>query len=255
MRTEIFVVSLPGATARRERMRSLLQDQPLPWRFLDARVGAGSLPFDERSSRIGCGRVLTIAERGCFASHYQAWTTVIKEGLDQVIILEDDVFVDWNGLAPFWSDDMASLGIDYLRLSSKRQPVTREIGWLHGRRLTQYLGYCYGTQGYVLTRTGAERFRSAVKVVDRPIDDFMDRSWVHGIETLGVYPPLVMELAVPSTIGDQTRYATNPFSWPDLAARMSERAWDKARRLAHVGRELSPLSRVRRSDLPVRGFR
>src|SRR5262249_51227961 len=147
----------------------------------------------------------TQAEIGCFVSHFRVWKHFLATSADQLLVLEDDVFVDWNAVRPLLERRLPS-HIDYLRLFAKRAAPSRELGWLLGRRLIQYLHYSYGTQAYLLTRDGALRFVRAASEIARPIDDFMDRAWDHGIPNLAWFPFPVLELSHESTIGGVERF-------------------------------------------------
>lgn len=36
-------------------------------------------------------RVMTLGEIGCFLSHYKIWERMVDEGLEEVLVLEDDI--------------------------------------------------------------------------------------------------------------------------------------------------------------------
>jgi glycosyl transferase family 25 len=77
--------------------------------------------------------------------------------------------------------------------------------------LLRLLGHAYGTQGYVITRVGAERLMAACRDIRRPIDDQMDRFWEHGVPNLAIFPFPIMEEAVPSAIGMARFEAESPY--------------------------------------------
>jgi glycosyl transferase family 25 len=69
------------------------------------------------------------------------------------------------------------------------------------RTLIEYLDRPLGTQGYLMTREGAERFLRHCRVVRRPLDDELDRSWEHGVPCLGLFPFPLIEQSTASAIG------------------------------------------------------
>src|SRR3546814_3249062 len=78
--------------------------------------------------------------------------------------------------------------------------LERDFG-AHTRWLTEVGGYCFGTQGYLITRKAAAVFAERFGAVRRPVDDEMDRSWSHGVRNLAVFPFPIMERAQKSGIG------------------------------------------------------
>lgn len=202
---EVLVVSLESAAARRTAFAGRAVATPLPWRFFDACTGlAAGLELDELAVRRNKGRALTPGEIGCYASHFSIWQAMIERGTRQAIVLEDDVVADWAYLQRLAETDLHALGIDYLRLYAKRptwQRIVRKDFLQHSRSIVELIGLAYGTQGYAITLEGARRFAEHCRIVRRPIDDEMDRSWAHGIRNLALFPAPIFETATASDIG------------------------------------------------------
>jgi glycosyl transferase family 25 len=68
------------------------------------------------------------------------------------------------------------------------------------RTLVEYLDRSLGTQGYVMTREGAQRFVRHCRQVRLPLDHELDRSWEHGVACLCTFPFPVMEQFTASAI-------------------------------------------------------
>src|SRR5262249_659665 len=62
-------------------------------------------------------------------------------------------------------------------------------------------GTVFGAMAYAITKAGAGIFLDHCRVVRRPIDDEMDRTWAHGQRNLSVFPFPVMGEMGDSTIG------------------------------------------------------
>jgi glycosyl transferase family 25 len=80
--------------------------------------------------------------------------------------------------------------LDYLRLFAK-YPFKHRLVAIFGRRyIVRYRSGPLGTQGYVISQAGAQRFLRAVDRISRPIDWEIDRYWSHGLPpyTLGPHP-------------------------------------------------------------------
>jgi glycosyl transferase family 25 len=223
--TEVLVVSLEAAETRRSAFAARAAGTSLGWRFFDACTGpAPGMTIDESAIRRNKGRPMSKGEIGCYASHFSIWQDMIARGIRQAIILEDDTVVDWAYLELLARTDLHAEGIDYLRLYAKRptwQHVVRGDFLQHSRTVVELVGLAYGTQGYAITLEGARRLAAHCRVVRRPIDDEMDRSWVHGLPNLLLYPAPILEAAVVSGIGN-SRFG--PKSDP-LYHSMKQKVW------------------------------
>lgn len=208
VRSRIFVVSMADAAERRRIFAAGAAGAAVPWSFFDAWDRPHpELDYDEDAAIIAKGRPLRKGEIGCYSSHYALWRQLAgDDGADQYIVLEDDVIADWDFLARFAAIDHGLAGHDYIRLYYKKPAPSRVVekdfvcrtSWL-----IELSGYCFGTQGYLVSKAGAQRLAEHCRVLCRPIDDEMDRSWVHGVPNLAVFPFPLMERKIESGIGLQ----------------------------------------------------
>ena len=241
--TLVLVISLPDAAERRAGFRERARDSTLPWTFFDAHreLGAG-LTYRPEEAVVAKGRPLMPGEIGCYSSHYHAWLALLDSNAAQMIVLEDDTIVDWSFLETLASVDFAGRGVSYLRLFAKRPCAFR----LHGeaiepqRYLVEYAGYAHGTQGYVLTRGGAERFVRHCRRVRRPVDIELDRAWDHGVPCLAVFPFPLTEISTASTIGS-ARWTRPEIPAGLRGARFRMRMAERARRIARWLRVMTRL--------------
>jgi glycosyl transferase family 25 len=235
--TGVTVISLPRAGERRAHFAAAAANAGLPWEFFDARTGiAAPLQYDERGARRTHGRVLTAGELGAYASHYAVWERLIASKLPQMIVLEDDVVVDWTLIARLASMDFAGMGISYMRLFAKIPPRFRKLRcpfidrYHHLIRITSY---ALGTQAYLITREGAERFMSGAQRVESPIDAYMDKYWRHDVPNLALYPFPVFERFDSSSIGE-ARFERRPIPIADQLALISRRMQDRFAMVKHA---------------------
>jgi glycosyl transferase family 25 len=202
---EVLVVSLQSAEVRRAAFAERAAGTSLSWRFFDACTApAPGMTIDEIAIRRNKGRPMTKGEIGCYASHFSIWQEMVARDIPQAIVLEDDTVVDWAYLERLAQVDLHAIGVDYLRLYAKRPTWQRKVRGdflQHSRTIVELIGLAYGTQAYAITREGAERLVEHCRVMRRPIDDAMDRSWAHGLRNLALYPAPVLEATVPSDIG------------------------------------------------------
>ena len=170
-----------------------------------------ALRYDPQAAIVARGRQLHAREVACYSSHYEAWRSFLATDDDQLLVIEDDVRLDWVFVENLLTRSLAAGGIDYLRLYSKNMtPYAVVSNDFHGRWLLDLRGFAYGTQAYMLTRKGASVFMDHCGgSVRRPIDDEMDRSWAHGLPNLTAFPFPAFEASGPSTIGaDRDQFAS-----------------------------------------------
>lgn len=206
METLCRVISLPEDISRRRVFQSDFErsETDVKWGFFDAhRSPQGNLDYDSNLAIIRRGRELSRSELGCYSSHYGVWVEFLQSSADQLLVLEDDVLVDWRFIGRLLNYDLARNGIHFLRLSSKTIPPTKVLGELMGRYLVLFLGYALGAQAYMLTRPGAKTFLRTCRTAFLPVDDMMDKAWRGGLPNFGVYHHPVMERDSPSRIGEE----------------------------------------------------
>jgi glycosyl transferase family 25 len=203
--TKVVVISLPDAAGRRATFGERARGTTIQWTWFDAhRELAPGLTHDPDEAIVAKGRPMYPGELGCYSSHYAAWKMFLETGAPQLLVLEDDTIVDWGFLEKLVRLDLQAAGVPYLRLYAKRPCALRTLlrdVVEQQRTLVEYLDRPLGTQGYVMTREGAQRFVAHCRVVRRPLDDELDRSWDHGIACLGIFPFPVIEQSTASTIG------------------------------------------------------
>jgi glycosyl transferase family 25 len=203
--TKVVVISLPDAGERRARFTERARGTTVQWSWFDAhRELAPGLTHDPDAAIVAKGRPMYPGELGCYSSHYAAWEMFLGSGAPQLLVLEDDTIVDWGFLEKLVTVDLQAAGIPYLRLYAKRLCAFRQVlrnAVEQQRTLIEYLDRPLGTQGYVMTRDGAQRFLRHCREVKRPLDDELDRSWEHGVACLGIFPFPVIEQSTASTIG------------------------------------------------------
>lgn len=232
--TKVVVISLPDAADRRAAFAGRARVTSIPWTWFDAhRELAPGLTHDPDEAIVAKGRPLYAGELGCYSSHYAAWSMFLESGASRMLVLEDDTIVDWGFLETLVTVDLQAAGVHYLRLYAKRPCALREV--LHNaieqqRTLVEYLDRPLGTQGYVVTREGAERFVRHCRRVMRPLDDELDRSWEHGVPCLGIFPFPLLEQSTSSTIGP-ARFERFTIPGRLLARRQAMKMRDRALRL------------------------
>ena len=213
----VRVISLAGSP-RRAVMARQLDAAGVDWSFFDAlRELPDWLPHDPAQTRRTIRRDLTPGELGCFASHAALWRELVEGGAEAMVVLEDDVLIDPGFLEALPATVSELAAHPFVRLHAKAPLAARVIGRVTGRHLVRYGGIAFGTQGYILRREGALRWLASITAVVRPVDDEIDRYWVHGVPNIGIHPSPLVELMGPSTIEGERRGLPPPrwheFGW------------------------------------------
>ena len=236
-RFEFHVISLAGSS-RRPAMARQLDEIGHPWSFFDACTGLPpELTYEEEEARARRGRTLTRGELGCYASHYSLWKRLVDDPEhDAYVVLEDDLLLDpvWFRRLDEWADDLAAHR--YVRFYAKWPSPYDRVLPCTDRHLVRTIHRVYGTQGYFLTKEAARRFLKGRGRVHWPVDDEMDRYWIHDVPIQVIYPFPLMEVAMGSTIQD-ARHAMSPppglgrlrWYWNRLVERSRKLAYDLRR--------------------------
>lgn len=238
--SQVVVISMENSAERRARFAARAQQAPIAWEFFPAYTSLHpALRYDERDALIAKGRTLSQGELGCYSSHYAAWESLLASDFQQIVVLEDDVIVDWELVAKLAAFDLNQLDISYLRLCYNvpvKSTVVKRRFINYNRRIVELFGFASGTQGYVIGRRAAQAMLEYCRQVRRPIDDQMDSSWRHGVRNLSVFPFSITEESVDSAIGlDRFKLHSMPplLHLQHLADKYGIRATILAMRAAH----------------------
>uniref|UniRef100_A0A8C9VGZ1 Collagen beta(1-O)galactosyltransferase 2b n=1 Tax=Scleropages formosus TaxID=113540 RepID=A0A8C9VGZ1_SCLFO len=184
---EIFLINLKRRLERRQRMLCTLATLGIEATVMDAvdgkalnssqiqALGIEMLPgYQDPYS----GRVLTRGEIGCFLSHHYIWTQVVEQGLQQVLVLEDDVRFEprfKSRLVTIMDNiEEAKLAWDLVYVGRKRMQVKEPEQSVEGVHNLVVADYSYWTLGYALSLQGARKLLQA-KIFGKmlPVDEFL----------------------------------------------------------------------------------
>jgi len=196
---KILVINLASATERRAGMRRQLEALGLDFEFVEAVDGRDfdvdqHPAYDAPRRRAAFPRDLAGGELGCLLSHRSIYQRMLAEGLDEVLVLEDDVVLGPDFLAVLPSIRAHAASYDVVRFLS-----ARKISRLRQRRVFPLAkGYWLarlettpgGAYAYLIRRSGAEKLLPLMQRNWLPVDTLMGRSWEHGLRWLIAYPAL-----------------------------------------------------------------
>ncbi len=189
----VWLINLPRATARRERMEARLEKLGLAYTLFpgvdgkaeEARLLANvDVPAFERN----VGRKVLVGGIGCYHSHLAVWEAFLASGKPVALILEDDVIFHDDFLAAVRLGLQTVAHWDFLKLNCIRakQPICQ--GLVGSYRLNAYLGPATGTGAYLITRDTAAKLLPGMQRVTRPTDHEINRFFVHDFRLRGLEP-------------------------------------------------------------------
>lgn len=188
---QTIVISLERSQARRAAMAEQLTAAAMPFAFFPAVDGQGSTESAVRYDEGGClaflGRPLSPGEIGCFMSHYLVWQECVAAGVP-LLVMEDDVVLSPSAARGVAACERLLPSVGLIRLSALRERRGRYVATDDGFTLLRFARRLVGLQCYALTPGAAQRLLAFGERWVEPVDEFVDRFWVHGIDIYGLQP-------------------------------------------------------------------
>jgi GR25 family glycosyltransferase involved in LPS biosynthesis len=195
-----FILHLERARQRRPQVEALCAALPMPAEILPAVDGGALSDSDIRRTYIRHLHAprfyfqLNRAEIGAFLSHRAAWRRIVEEELDYAIVFEDDARIDpalFGRTCAFARAARAQW--DYVLAPAMRAGDRR---WrFAGQRvaLNHPSAPPLRALAQFVSNAAARRLLAATETFDRPIDTFLQMSWVTGVELLTFRPSGVFD--------------------------------------------------------------
>lgn len=216
---EAFIIHLARATARRPQVDRILAASPVPATIIDAVDGRGlsSQEIDAVYSRQSLHAprypfTMAVGEIGCFLSHRRAWQAIVDKGLEAGLIIEDDVEIDAPvfaqafGLARQHVAELGYIQFQTRPVRGRSAVVARKGGFSVVRPQVGPLR----TSAQIVSAGHAKLLLELTARIDRPVDGFLQLSWVTTKAMCCVVPPGVSDRTSQSggsTISATTRYS------------------------------------------------
>lgn len=185
----------------------------LEFTFFDA-INGHSLKikeYDDAKRMWEKGHALTRGEQGCFASHRALWEVCFNTG-EPMLIMEDDLEL---------SDDFKNVLVEieglvsqfeYIRLGRGTCTSLPGIGpWMNmikvddRHSVVKYMKGPSCAHAYIISPAAASKFLAASTTWFWPVDDFMDKEYLHRVDNFGVEPPLAWQSGDDSDIGGRIK--------------------------------------------------
>ena len=195
----LVFINLDKDSERRTRIEGQLAHLGLPGERLPA-VWWKHLPPAEQSLLYSAERnhglyyqPLVDGEKGCYASHIQAWRQLLASDAPALVVLEDDV-----RLTPQFADVVNAIAAlqepwDMVKLLGRdREKVRSQRPLVPGTALVDYSRVPSMTAGYVGSRAGAAKLLAHRQPFGRPIDVDLRFWWeCDQLRILGVSPSAI----------------------------------------------------------------
>ena len=195
----LVFINLDKDSERRTRIEGQLAHLGLPGERLPA-VWWKHLPPAEQSLLYSAERnhglyyqPLVDGEKGCYASHIQAWRQLLASDAPALVVLEDDV-----RLTPQFADVVNAIAAlqepwDMVKLLGRdREKVRSQRPLEPGTALVDYSRVPSMTAGYVVSRAGAAKLLAHRQPFGRPIDVDLRFWWeCDQLRILGVSPSAI----------------------------------------------------------------
>lgn len=208
----IFVISLIRSENRRQLISEKMRNIGIEFEFFDAIDGRMENPIFSDYDYKKClwltsGKFPTRGEMGCYASHYMLWIKCLENN-EPLIVLEDDCII----LETFSKHlkDIRKLVDEYhfIRLQDtirgRVHPVENKVNYSVSLMEDNF----GGAVGYAISPS------AAAKLIKHrwslPVDCFIGRSFLHGMNSFVFSPALVApDYSSPTTV----QLDTNRASW------------------------------------------
>jgi GR25 family glycosyltransferase involved in LPS biosynthesis len=165
---------------------------------------------------------LNLAEIGAFLSHRAAWRRIVDDGLDFGVIFEDDAEIDPPQFAKtFAFANAARAQWDYVLAPAMNRHIREPRMRCGGERVT--LNHPSAPPLRALTQfvsnAAARRLLAVTEKFDRPVDTFLQMSWVTGLDLLTITPSGMLDASTAlggSTIQRRSK-TTKEKIWRELS--------------------------------------
>jgi glycosyl transferase family 25 len=208
----VFVISLPSAKERQEKLKAEFKTHGLNFSFFDAVDGRDfrmdtRAEYNGRKRRCFFGKDLTGGEMGCLLSHRAIYQHMVDKHMPRALIFEDDArlhedFVDvvkkLDAHQGAQYDLVRFLSSDKVARLKQRKVVSLGQGYSLNRLQTTP----GGAHGYLITRNGALKLLKATRRNWRPIDTLIGHVWSTRLNAFIIQPGIVwQDLTLDSSIG------------------------------------------------------
>ncbi|AAP96480.1 beta-1,4-galactosyltransferase [[Haemophilus] ducreyi] len=202
----IFIISLKDSP-RKNIIAERLNALGLSFNFFDAIYGKelskkqlSEINYDFYIQKFNARKRLTLGEIGCAISHIKLYEYIVKNNINEAIILEDDAIVSIY-FKDIICDALKKISCKYEILfldhgKAKIFPFTRSL--VERYRLAKYISpskkskrIIIRTTAYIITLNGARKLLNYAYPIRMPSDYLTGTLQLTGINAYGIEPPCV----------------------------------------------------------------
>lgn len=199
----VWIINLKRDTERLQFMQEQMQRLGIDYRVIEAVDGRGlavdeKAPYSKSIALRDFGRELTPGEIGCALTHIKIWKLILDEGIEEALILEDDVHIGMAMIEVLKHRDRLPQDYQHINFSTNARQVPFGEFVTDIYRASRHSERPYLTSAYLLTQTGANKLLDLVSPLYMPIDNFIT---ITDIISYGIYPRVVVLAETPSGIG------------------------------------------------------
>ena len=188
-----LLINIQECTDRLEQAASFLNKENLSWERLDAITPSHS-EFVRPQPKNTWYRKLTDSEIACYLSHRKAWQYALDLGAQYLVILEDDMILDYP-LAPVVQGAIQSnISWDVIKLfktRKRRRIITRLVNGKTPIHLVDTPSLPIATTGLLLDCKILPHLLDVTEHFSRPIDVDLKHYWNFELKAYSTHPPPV----------------------------------------------------------------
>ena len=197
-----FILHLERAISRAPNVQRLSAQLPIESEIIAAVDGARlsqaelDQAYARRRFRPRYPFALTATEVGVFLSHRAAWRRIVDEKLDFAVVFEDDAQIDagpFAALIEFVTAERAAW--DYVLMPAAPVRNGTAVARRAALALVRPDAPPLRAIGQIVSRAAAERLLDRTLPFDRPVDTFLQMTWVTGQPVLVASPSPVRDVS------------------------------------------------------------
>lgn len=214
----VWVLHAPRVEERRRMMTEQLDGLGVSWESVEG-VDAQALDmqnveaYSEEASLRDLGRPLVAGELACVMSHVAMWERIVREGIEEVLILEDDIRIGVGLLRVLAARSRLPPDYELINfLTDVAQvpfgPIVTDI-----YRASRHQGNANRASCYLLKRSGAAKLLDFALPIRMTPDEITGRTSLNRVVSYGVSPPAAALTDLPSSIWQNDQFPG--FRWFD----------------------------------------
>jgi glycosyl transferase family 25 len=167
--------------------------------------------YDREKSKRLKGYELTLPELACFHSHYLLWVKCFKSNKPMLVLednvdIHDDFYTLYKEIFAMFDGDLSYENL--VKLSASKNKKIKPIKKLEskdGYFLGKYVSPTTSAMGYIITPLVARELIGNIKGFINPVDDYMEKTWIHRFKVHSVFPSLICRSDLVSDIGKERK--------------------------------------------------